>query len=126
MVATWMQSLTTSPVLFLLMLNILLLFLGMIVDPIPAIILVVPVFLPVAMGVYGIDPFQFGVIICLNLTMGLLTPPVGTGLFTAALMSGVKAERIARLILPFLFSIALVLILLAFVPALSTALKDVF
>lgn len=124
MVAAWMQSLTTSPVVFLLMLNVLLLLLGMVVDPIPAIILIVPVFLPVAQGVYGIDPFQFGVIICLNLTLGLLTPPVGTGLFTAALMSGVRAERIARLIMPFLLSIALVLILLAFFPSLSIALKD--
>nr|WP_323781533.1 TRAP transporter large permease [Amylibacter sp.] len=124
MVAAWMQSLTTSPVVFLLMLNVLLLLLGMVVDPIPAIILIVPVFLPVAQGVYGIDPFQFGVIICLNLTLGLLTPPVGTGLFTAALMSGVRAERIARLIMPFLLSITLVLILLAFFPSLSIALKD--
>lgn len=124
MVAAWMQSLTTSPVVFLLMLNVLLLLLGMVVDPIPAIILIVPVFLPVAQGVYGIDLFQFGVIICLNLTLGLLTPPVGTGLFTAALMSGVRAERIARLIMPFLLSIALVLILLAFFPSLSIALKD--
>ncbi|MBK0329678.1 TRAP transporter large permease [Rhodobacteraceae bacterium F11138] len=126
MVASWMQSLTTSPVVFLLMLNLLLLVLGMVIDPIPAIILIVPVFLPVATGVYGIDPFQFGVIICLNLTLGLLTPPVGTGLFTAALMSGVRAETIARLILPFLASIGLVLVLLAFFPQLSTALKDMF
>lgn len=124
MVAAWMQSLTTSPVLFLLMLNILLLLLGMVVDPIPAIILIVPVFLPVAMQNYGIDPFQFGVIVCLNLTLGLLTPPVGTGLFTAALMTGIRPERIARLLLPFLLSIAVVLVLLAFFPALSTALKD--
>ena len=124
MVAAWMQSLTTSPVVFLLMMNVMLLMLGMVVDPIPAIILVVPVFLPVAMGVYGIDPFQFGVIVCLNLTLGLLTPPVGTGLFAAALMSGLRAERIARLIIPFLASIALVLILLAVFPWLSTALKD--
>jgi tripartite ATP-independent transporter DctM subunit len=126
MVAAWMQSLTTSPVLFLLMLNVLLLFLGMIVDPIPAIILIVPVFLPVAINVYGIDPFQFGVILCLNLAMGLLTPPVGTGLFTASLMTGVRAERIAQLIMPFLAAIGLVLVLLAFFPVLSTALKDLF
>lgn len=84
-VATWMQSVTDSPILFLLMLNLLLLMLGMITDPIPVIILVVPVLLSVATNVYGIDPFQFGVIVCLNLTLGLLTPPVGTGLFTAAL-----------------------------------------
>lgn len=124
MVAAWMQSLTSSPVVFLLMLNVMLLLLGMVVDPIPAIILVVPVFLPVAMQNYGIDPFQFGVIVCLNLTLGLLTPPVGTGLFTASLMTGIRAERIALLILPFLLSIAFVLVLLACFPVLSIALKD--
>ena len=69
LVAATMQAMTASPVVFLLMLNLLLLFLGMVTDPIPAIILVVPVFLPVAVGVYGIDPFHFGVVVCLNLTM---------------------------------------------------------
>ncbi|WP_048645704.1 TRAP transporter large permease [Nitratireductor soli] len=121
-VAAWVQSLTTSPIVFLLMINLILLFLGTVTDPIPAIILVVPVFLPVATGVYGIDPFQFGVIVCLNLTAGLLTPPVGTGLFTAALMGGVRAERLARLIMPFFLAVALVIVALSLFPLLSTGL----
>jgi tripartite ATP-independent transporter DctM subunit len=121
-VSAWVQSLTTSPIVFLLTINLILLFLGMVTDPIPAIILVVPVFLPVATGVYGIDPFQFGVIVCLNLTAGLLTPPVGTGLFTAALMGNVRAERLARLILPFFLAVALVIVALSLFPLLSTGL----
>lgn len=123
-VADWVQSLTSSPIMFLLLINLMLLFLGMVTDPIPAIILVVPVFLPVATSVYGIDPFQFGVIVCLNLTAGLLTPPVGTGLFTASLMGQVPAERLARLILPFFLAVAVVIVALVFFPSLSLALKD--
>jgi len=123
-VAGWVQSLTASPIVFLLLINLMLLFLGMITDPIPAIILVVPVFLPVATGVYGIDPFQFGVIVCLNLTAGLLTPPVGTGLFTAALMGQVRAERLARLIMPFFLAVAIVIVALVFFPALSLGLIE--
>lgn len=126
MAASWMQSVTSSPIIFLLMLNLLLLALGMVLDPIPAIILLVPVFLPVAIGVYGIDPFHFGVIVCVNLTLGLLTPPVGTGLFTASLMSGVRAERIAWLVTPFFLSVGIVIVLLALFPVLSTGLARVF
>lgn len=124
LVAAWLQDVTSSPIVFLLLLNLLLLFLGMITDPIPAIILVVPVLLPVATDVYNIDPFQFGVVLCLNLTLGLLTPPVGTGLFAAALMGGVKAERIARLLLPFFLATAIVILLMVFFPWLTTGPKD--
>ncbi|WP_372012605.1 TRAP transporter large permease [Tistrella mobilis] len=124
LVAETMQAMTASPIVFLLMLNVLLLVLGMISDPIPAIILIVPVFLPVATGVYGIDPFHFGVVLCLNLTLGLLTPPVGTGLFVASLMGKVKAERLAVLLMPFFFAVLSVLLLLVVFPVLSTGLKD--
>ncbi|MWD27111.1 TRAP transporter large permease subunit [Aquicoccus sp. SCR17] len=122
LVSAWLQGVTDSPIIFLLLINLMLLALGMITDPIPAIILVVPVFLPVAVDVYGIDPFQFGVIVCLNLTAGLLTPPVGTGLFTAALMGNVRAERLAWLILPFFGAVALVLVLLVLFPVLTLGL----
>jgi len=117
-----LQSFTSSPVLFLLILNVLLLMLGTVMDPIPAIILIVPVFLPVASAVYGIDPFHFGVVVCLNLTLGLMTPPVGTGLFAAALMSGERAERIAWLITPFFLAVATVMVLLAVFPVIATGL----
>lgn len=115
-VAAAMQAMTTSPLVFMLMLNVLLLFIGMVTDPIPAIILIVPVLLPVATGVYGIDPVFFGVILCVNLTLGLLTPPVGTGLFTAALMGKVKAERLAVLLLPFFAAVLAVILLMVLLP----------
>lgn len=124
LVAESMQALTASPTVFLLMLCALLLAVGMITDPIPAIILIVPVFLPVATNVYGIDPFHFGVVVCLNLTLGLLTPPVGTGLFVASLMGEVRAERLAVLLLPFFAAVLVVLILLVFFPMLSIGLKE--
>ncbi|MBB4301882.1 tripartite ATP-independent transporter DctM subunit [Rhodobium orientis] len=120
LVADWLQDLTTSPIVFLLVLNLLLLLVGMIIDPIPALILIVPVLLPVATDVYQINATHFGVIICLNLAAGLLTPPVGTGLFTAALMSGIKAERIALLVAPFLAAAAAVIVLLVLFPGLMS------
>ncbi|MDX5351395.1 MAG: TRAP transporter large permease subunit, partial [Paracoccaceae bacterium] len=121
-VAAYMSSLTDSPILFLLMMNLLLLGLGMITDPIPAIILIVPVFLPVATDVYGIDPIHFGIILCINLTLGLVTPPVGTGLFTASLLTGVRAERIAYLLIPFLAVAFAVILLIVVWPSLTLAL----
>ena len=81
--------------------NILLLLLGTVLEPVPAIILTAPVLLPVAVSGFGIDPVQFGLILCANLALGLLTPPVGAGLYTAALMTGVSAGRLSRLLLPF-------------------------
>ena len=122
LVAAWLSGLTDSPVLFLLLLNILLLGVGMVMDPIPAIILIVPVFLPVATGVYGLDPIHFGIVLCLNLTLGLVTPPVGTGLFTASLLTGVRAERIAALLGPFLAVAFLVILLIIVWPEVTLAL----
>ena len=115
-------SLFVPVFLFLLLLNILLLGVGMVMDPIPAIILIVPVFLPVATGVYGLDPIHFGIVLCLNLTLGLVTPPVGTGLFTASLLTGVRAERIAALLGPFLAVAFLVILLIIVWPEVTLAL----
>ncbi|SDL51981.1 TRAP transporter large permease [Paracoccus chinensis] len=121
-VAAWLSGLTDSPVLFLLLLNLLLLGVGMVMDPIPAIILIVPVFLPVATGVYGLDPIHFGIVLCLNLTLGLVTPPVGTGLFTASLLTRVRAERLAALLVPFLAVAFLVILLIIVWPEITLAL----
>jgi TRAP-type C4-dicarboxylate transport system permease large subunit len=104
----------------MLLVMALLLLIGMVLDPIPALILVVPVLLPVATDIYNVDPYHFGVIVCLTLVMGLLTPPVGSALFTASALSDVKAERIAVLLAPYLGVMLLVLLLLAMIPALVT------
>ena len=118
-VAEMMRATTSSPTIFLLLVTALLLGVGMVMDPIPAIILIVPVLLPIATIQYGIDPIQFGMVVCINLTAGLLTPPVGTGLFTAALLNDIRAERIAWLLIPYLAAVVAVILLLIFFPSLS-------
>ncbi|MBC6718701.1 TRAP transporter large permease [Aurantimonas sp. DM33-3] len=119
-IAAYMQSLTNDPFVFLLLLNLLLLVVGCVIDAIAALILIVPIVLPIAVAAYGIDPFHFGVVICLNLVLGLLTPPVGTGLFVAASVSGCKATDIVKPLAPFLLATILVIVLLAWQPVLTT------
>ena len=75
-----MLNLSDNPLVFLLLVNIFLLLVGTVLDGIAALIILVPVMMPL-LATYQIDPVHFGVIICINLTIGLLTPPVGTGLF---------------------------------------------
>ncbi|MGR2739237.1 TRAP transporter large permease [Billgrantia sp. Q4P2] len=122
MAAAWIASLTTDPFLFLLLVVGVLLLVGMIVDGIAALILVVPILLPIAQGQFGISPFQFGVVVCLTLVLGLLTPPVGAGLFISSSMTGVPPMRIFRSLLPFLAMSLVALVLLAWQPWLTLGL----
>ena len=110
MVAAWIGDSTTDPFVFLLMVMVLLLFVGMFIDGVAALILVVPILLPIATTQFGISPFQFGVVVCLNLVLGLLTPPVGTGLFVASAMTGVPAMTLFRSLTPFLAVVTALLI----------------
>jgi len=120
--ALFISSVTSDPFIFLLIVNACLLFVGMLIDGIAALILVTPILLPIAMNNYDIDPYQFGVVICLNLVLGLLTPPVGVGLYIASAMSGVRPFTIFVALWPFLLAVTLILILLSYFPILSTAL----
>ncbi|AQQ05686.1 C4-dicarboxylate ABC transporter permease [Roseibium algicola] len=120
--ASLITSLTADPFVFLLIVNVVLLGVGMVIDGIAAVILITPILLPIAMNNYEISPYQFGVVICLNLVLGLLTPPVGVGLYIASTMSGTSPGRILRALWPFLLAVAVVLILLSRFPSLSTML----
>lgn len=120
--ATLITTITQDPFLFLLIVNLLLLIVGMLIDGIAAMILVAPILLPIAMTDYGIDPFQFGVVMSLNLVLGLLTPPVGVGLYVASSMSGAPTGEILKALWPFLLAVTAVLILLSYFPILTTAL----
>lgn len=120
--ATLITAITADPFVFLLIVNGVLLFVGMLIDGIAAIILVTPILLPIAMGSYGISPFQFGVVISINLILGLLTPPVGVGLYIASAMSDVKPVQIFKALWPFLLASLVVLLVLSRFPFLSTAL----
>ena len=95
-----------------------------VIDGIAALILLVPILLPVATQVYGINPYHFGVVICINLTLGLLTPPVGTALYVAARVTGATPAEILRPLMPLLVVTLLILILLCWQPYLVTALID--
>lgn len=121
-VARWLQTVATSPEGFMLLMLVLLLLLGCVIDAIAALIIVVPILLPIATNVYGIDPFHFGVVVCINLVLGLLTPPVGSGLFIAAALSGLKPGSIFRMIWPFLLSTLIVLVILSIYPWFVTVL----
>ncbi|MBT0958458.1 TRAP transporter large permease [Alphaproteobacteria bacterium KMM 3653] len=120
--AALITSITSDPFVFLLIVNCVLLAVGMLIDGIAAVILITPILLPIAMNDYNIDPYQFGVVMCLNLVLGLLTPPVGVGLYVASTMSGVSPWQIFRSLWPFLLAVAVILVLLSRFPLLSTAL----
>ena len=111
-------SLTDNPILVLLILNVILFIVGFFMETIAAITILVPVMLPVATQV-GIDPVHFGVIIVLNLMIGLLTPPVGMVLYVLSRVSGVPFERCTKATLPFLIPLVLVLLLITFIPQFS-------
>lgn len=85
-------------------------------------IIVVPILMPIATGVFGIDPFHFGVVVCINLVLGLLTPPVGAGLYVVADMSGARPAAIFLALLPFVLSTIAILVLLSWQPVLVTGL----
>ena len=109
----------TSKFMFLLFMNILLLILGMVLDATPAILLMVPILWPVAQ-VYNISDIQFGIIMCLNLMIGNLTPPVGMMMFVISNVGKVKLSALYRGILPFVGVAVAVLLIVTYVPEVST------
>ena len=120
--AALITSITSNPFLFLLIVNLILLLVGMLIDGIAAVILITPILLPIAMNDYNISPYQFGVVMCLNLVLGLLTPPVGVGLYITSSMSGATPGQILKSLWPFLLAVAVILVLLSRFPWISTAL----
>ncbi len=117
--AAFCMEFITSQFMFLLFMNILLLVLGMVLDATPAILLMVPILWPVAQT-YDIDAIRFGIIMCLNLMIGNLTPPVGMMLFVVSNVGKVKLSLMYRGILPFIGAAVIVLLLVTYVPAFST------
>ena len=121
MVASFLVSLTSSKILILLIINIFLLLVGMLIDNIPAVLILSPIFLPVVTGL-GMSPIQFGVVMTLNLAIGFISPPYGINLFVASAISRSPIEKIVRNLLPFAAALLLVLALVTYVPFFSMAL----
>jgi tripartite ATP-independent transporter DctM subunit len=116
----WLTELSSDPFVFMLLVNAALLLIGAFIDSIAALIIVVPLLLPIARGTYGIDPIHFGVVVCINLVLGILTPPVGTGLFISATLAKVAPGRIFIALVPFVLVTVVVLVLLSWQPELVT------
>jgi len=119
LIAEGVTSLTSNPLVFLLLINIIFLVVGMFMEGIAAMIILVPILVPIANS-FGVDPLQFGVIIVINLTIGLLTPPVGTVLFITSAIANVKLERLIKALMPFLAVSILLLLIITYIPWVST------
>ena len=119
------QRLSSAPWVFLLLVNVVMLILGLVLDPVPAILLTAPLFLPMAQT-FGVDPVHLGVIMTCNVAIGLFTPPVGATLYVASRISGVGVLSIARAMGPLYLAAILALVLVTYVPALSMTLPRMF
>nr|WP_281283551.1 TRAP transporter large permease [Palleronia caenipelagi] len=118
MVAEAILGQTQNVFLVLLLVNILLLIVGFFMEPVAAITILTPVLLPLVVGL-GVDPVHFGIMMVLNLMLGLLTPPVGMVLYVLARVADIKFESAVKATAPFLIPLGIVLLLVTFVPALS-------
>lgn len=118
-------SLTHNPFLILLIINVFLLIVGMLIDNIPAIIILSPIFLPVVQSV-GVTPLQFGVIIVLNLAIGYVTPPYGTTLFVASAISKISVDRLSRYAIIFTLILCIPLALVTYWPAFTNGFVALF
>ncbi|HRV99648.1 MAG TPA: TRAP transporter large permease subunit, partial [Aminobacteriaceae bacterium] len=115
-IARELLSLSTNPVIVLLLLNAFILFLGCFIDAVSILVLISPVALPIIRSL-GIDPVYFGVLLVLNICLGALTPPVGTCLFVASSVGGVNLTKTSRAILPIVLLAVFCLALAIFFPA---------
>ena len=116
--ATLITSISSNPVVVIILLNLILLFLGMIMDMAPIILIATPILLPVATSV-GLHPIQFGIMMVLNCGIGLLTPPVGAVLFIGSAVAKRPMEKVVRATLPFYLCMIVALLLISFVPGIS-------
>lgn len=115
-------SISENKYVILLLINLILLVLGCFMDLAPLVLIMTPILLPVVKS-FGMDPVQFGVMMMLNLGIGLCTPPVGTALFTGCAIAGMKIEKVSKAILPLYLPMLVVLLLVTYVPAFTMFLQ---
>lgn len=118
-IAAFFEAANMNVFVFLIVVNLILLITGMFIEAAAAILILVPILLPVALTL-GIDPVHFGIIMVVNLAIGLITPPVGINLFVAAQISGLKIGALSRAIIPFVVILFVDVLIISFLPAMST------
>jgi tripartite ATP-independent transporter DctM subunit len=122
-IAEFILHITANKYVVLLLINIFLLILGCLLEPIPALILTTPIFLPMIKQL-GVDPVHFGLIICYNITIGIITPPMGIGLYVMKSVVDISFEDLVKACLPFLIPILGSLFLITYIPELTTFLPN--
>ena len=120
-IGAWMLSLSSSPAMILLIINILLLIVGCFVDNISSMIILTPILLPIVTKI-GVDPVHFGLVMTVALATGFVTPPYGTNLFVASAVSGVSMVRLSKAIIPMIAVMVLCLLLFTYFPSISMCL----
>lgn len=124
-ITAFLVGLTESKLIILLIINLILLFVGTFMDMTPAVLIFTPIFLPVVIKL-GITPLHFGIMMVLNLCIGLCTPPVGSVLFVGCGIGNTSIARLTRSLIPFYIVMILVLMLVTYIPWISTALPRLF
>ena len=122
-IGVWLQQVLQSPVYFLLGVNLALFLIGMFIETSAAIIVLAPILAPVAVH-FGIDPVHFGMIMVVNLAMGMITPPFGVNLFAACTVARISLDRMIKDLIPFVGVILGCLMVISYVPTLSLFLRD--
>jgi C4-dicarboxylate transporter DctM subunit len=118
LMSAYLKSISPSPLMFLLIVNIFLLIVGCLMETAAALIMLVPILAPIAAS-YGIDPLHFGFVVVMNLVIGLITPPVGVVLFVVGGLANISMERVVRAVWPHLIWQLVVLALVTYFPGLS-------
>ena len=125
MAGSSLLALTSNPYIILLLINIFLLFIGLFMEATAAMLILIPIFMPV-INQMGIDPVQFGIIMVLNLMIGTITPPVGVVLSVTGNIANVSFDRVAKATAPFLIPLIIVLLLVTYVPYITLFLPSLF
>lgn len=123
-VSAWFIGISDSPIVFLLLVNVLLLMVGMFLETGAAIVIMAPILTPVAMA-FGIDPIHFGVIMIVNLAVGMLTPPIGVNLFVACQIGKLRIDQILKPLIPFYIVLLIDILLISYIPQISLWLPNV-
>jgi len=123
-IANALLSISSNPVILLMLINVLFLLLGMVMETSCAILITTPILLPIAISI-GMDPVHFGVMVVFNLAVGLITPPMSVNLFVGTQLSGIPITKLVKPIIPFVLVSIFVLILVAYVPAFSLILPSI-
>lgn len=125
-VSAGLINISDNPFVILLIINLILLFVGVFMDMTPAVLIFTPIFLPIVESQLGLSPVHFGIIMVLNLSVGLCTPPVGSVLFIGCSVSKVRIETVIKPLLPMFLAMIAILMLVTYVPKLSLWLPQVF